>query len=349
MEQMKALVFRDVGKIDLDCIPMPHVTEPDDVLIKVAACGICGTDKKILEGKHVYKPNVVLGHEFTGTVVDIGTHVHHVKVGDRVCVDNNIRCGVCTYCRMGLTSQCVNIAKLTLGVQKNGGMAEYSIVPASACYVVPDEIDDITATQIETLGTVVNGMNHLLMLPYEYVIILGFGPIGYLFAAMAKNIAAKVAVTEIDPFRIDVAKQLGVTVWNPNEVDVVKMAREFTYGRGADIVVEASGTQLGAAIEMVTPGGKILPFGMDSSVQVTVTPNFITRYAIKIIGLYLGQNTMAPAIRIFQEKRIEMGPFFTKVLPLDQGIGAFQDLGLDLKTMGHMPMAAEKIVLEPWA
>ena len=290
--------------------------EPDDVLLKVKAVGICGSDIKIIEGKHHFRPNTVLGHEFCGEVIEIGTHVTHVKLGDRVAVDNNIRCGFCSFCRMGLTSQCVDIKTSALGVMRDGGYAEYCLVPEKQCFLLPDEIDDILGTQVETLATVVNGMNTLLMLPYDYVQILGFGPIGYLFAQFAKNIAAKVAVTEIDPFRISVAKECGLTVWNPKEVDVVEKITDFTYGRKADIVIEATGNALEQALQCVTPGGKVLPFGMDSSVKTTIVPNEITRWATKILGLYLGQNTMVPSIRIFQENRLNMGPVLHQGHPL---------------------------------
>jgi threonine dehydrogenase-like Zn-dependent dehydrogenase len=272
--------------------------------------------------------------------------VTHVKVGDRVAIDPNIRCGFCTFCRMGLTSQCVEIKTSSIGVMRNGGYAEYCLVPEKQCFELPEEIDDILGTQVETLATVVNGMNTLLMLPYDYVLILGFGPIGYLFSQFARNIAAKVAVTEIDPFRIEVAKQCGLTVWNPLEDDIVANITEFTHGRKADIVVEATGNALEQALECVTPGGKVLPFGMDSSIHATVIPNDITRWAIKILGLYLGQNTMVPSIRIFQEKRLNMGPFFTKIIRLEDGIKAFDDLGLDLKTLSHHPKSAMKIVMQ---
>jgi len=346
MDKMKAMVFHDVGKIEMTQIPVPKVTQPDDVLLKVRTVGICGSDLKIIEGKHHFKPDTVLGHEFCGEVLEIGTHVSHVKVGDRVAVDNNIRCGFCSFCRMGLTSQCVEIKTSALGVMRDGGYAEYCLVPEKQCYVLPGEIDDILGTQVETLATVVNGMNTLLMLPYDYVLILGFGPIGYLFAQFARNIAAKVAVTEIDPFRIGVARECGLTVWNPQQEDIEKNITEFTYGRKADIVIEATGNALGQALQCVTPGGKVLPFGMDSSVQLTVTPNEITRWATRILGLYLGQNTMVPSIRIFQEKRLNMGPFFTRIIPFDQGLGAFDMLGLDMETLQHKPKRAMKIVLK---
>ncbi len=347
MDKMRALVFKDVGNLVMQEVPVPHVKAPDDIVLKVKAVGICGSDVKIVEGKHHFKPNTILGHEFCGEIVEIGSHVTHFKVGDRVAVDNNIRCGFCEYCRRGLTSQCVDIKTSALGVMRDGGYAEYCLVPEKQCFLLPDAIDDVLGTQVETLATVMNGMNTLQMLPYEYVMIIGFGPIGYLFAQFAKNIAAKVAVTEIDPFRINVAKQCGLTVWNPNEVDVVEKIKEFTYGYKADIVVEATGNDLETALKCVTPGGKVLPFGMDSSIKTTVIPNEITRWATKILGLYLGQNTMVPSIRIFQENRFNMAPFFTKVISLDEGLNAFNMLGLDMKTLTHCPKSAMKIVMKP--
>jgi (R,R)-butanediol dehydrogenase/meso-butanediol dehydrogenase/diacetyl reductase len=346
MEKMKAYVFKDVGDLVLEEKPIPHVKDPDDVLLKVKAVGICGSDLKIIEGKHHFKPNTVLGHEFCGEVVEIGSNVNHIKIGDRVAIDNNIRCGFCSFCRMGLTSQCEDIKTTALGVMRDGGYAEYCLVPEKQCFILPDEIDNILGTQVETLATVVNGMNTLLMLPYDYVLILGFGPIGYLFAQFAKNIAAKVAVTEIDPFRRQVAQDCGLTVWDPNEVEIEEKITEFTYGRKADIVVEATGNALWQALECVTPGGKVLPFGMDSSIETTIVPNEITRWATKILGLYLGQNTMVPSIRIYQENRLNMKPFFTKVIPFDECLSAFDLLGLNIKTLEHKPKQAMKIVMQ---
>ncbi len=346
MKKMKAYVFKDIGNLIFEERPIPCVRDPDDVLLKVKAVGICGSDLKIIEGKHHFKPNTVLGHEFCGEVIEIGTHVQHIKIGDRVAIDNNIRCGFCSFCRMGLSSQCVEIKTSALGVMRDGGYAEYCLVPEKQCFVLPDSIDDILGTQVETLATVVNGMNTLLMLPYDYVLILGFGPIGYLFGQFAKNIAAKVAVTEIDPFRICVAEECGLTVWNPQEVDIEQKITEITYGRKADIVIEATGNALEQALKCVTPGGKVLPFGMDSSIQATVVPNDVTRWATKILGLYLGQNTMVPSIRIYQEKRLNMNPFFTKVIPFDEGLSAFDLLGLDIKTLQHHPKRAMKIVMK---
>jgi threonine dehydrogenase-like Zn-dependent dehydrogenase len=347
MSMMKALVFKEIGKISLENIPIPKVTEATHVLIKVAACGICGTDIKILQGKHAYKNNTVLGHEFNGRIEEIGNGVTTLRVGDRVAIDNSLRCGLCEACRMGRSSQCDWLQDKSVGIFQNGGYSEYCVVPESACYKLPDEIDDITATQVETLGTVLNGMNTIQVQPWESVLILGCGPIGYLFACLVKNMAAQAAVTEIDSFRIEVAKRIGIPVFNPNECDIEEKIIEITKGRKADIVIDAVGTQLDAAINYVAPGGKILAFGMDSSYQTTVTPNTITRRAIKVLGTYIGQNTCMPAVRIFESGKIDMKPFFTAVDSLEDGLRAFNKLGLDLDTMELIPKQAMKIVLKP--
>ena len=347
MSMMNALVFKKVGKIELERIPVPQLTQANQVLLKVAACGICGTDIKILQGKHAYKENTVLGHEFTGTVMEAGSGVTSLKVGDRVAIDNSLRCGICDACRMGFSSQCDWLKDKSIGIFQNGGYAEYCVVPENACYKIPDEIDDMAATQVETLGTVLNGMRTVEMQPWDSVLVLGCGPIGYLFSALAKNIAAQVAVTEIDPFRIGVAKQLEIPVYNPEKEDVEERITELTRGAKADIVIDAVGTQLENAIDFVAPGGKILAFGMDSSAKATVVPNTITRKAIKILGTYIGQNTCLPAIKILRAGKIEMKPFFTATMKIEAGVEAFTNLGLDLKTMKPIPKKAMKIVITP--
>lgn len=347
MSTMKALVFEDVGKIGFDHIPVPEITQPNQVLIKVAACGICGTDIKILQGKHAYKENTVLGHEFNGVIEEIGHSVTTLKVGERVAIDNSLRCGLCDACRMGQSSQCDWLTDKSIGIFQNGGYAEYAVVPENACFKLPQSIDDIAGTQVETLGTVLNGMNIIEMKPWDTVLILGFGPIGYLFSALSKNMAARAVATEIDPFRIEVAKRLGIPVLNPDKTDIESAVLELTDGIRPDIVIDAVGSQLENAIKYVAPGGKILAFGMDSSVQATIVPNTITRKAVKVLGSYIGQNTCLPAIRILQAGKINTKPFFTEKIALENGVNAFQKLGLDIKTLKPIPKKAMKLVLFP--
>ncbi len=347
MDTMKALVFKEPGRIEFEKIPVPKITEKNQIILRVANCGICGSDVKILEGKHAYKANTVLGHEFCGTIVELGSGVTSVKVGDRVALDNNPRCGLCDFCRSGFSSQCIELKNRTLGVFRNGGYAEYCLAPEDVCFKLPAEIDDIVGTQVETLGTVLNGMNTVQMQCWDSVLVLGCGPIGYLFTSLAKNIAAQAVVTEIDPFRFGIAKGIGVPAFNPLESDIEQEILRLTNGKKADIVIDAVGNQLENALNYVTPGGKILAFGMDNSFRATITPNDITRRGIKILGTYIGQNTCLPAIKILKSGKINMAPFFTEIIPLEEGIGAFARLGLDLATLGHLPKKAMKIVMHP--
>ena len=179
------------------------------------------------------------------------------------------------------------------------------------------------------------------------MVVLGCGPIGYLFTSLARNIAAQVAVTEIDQFRIEVAKKLKVPIFDPNSCDVEEKIIELTGGKKADVVIDAVGNQFENALNYVTAGGKILLFGMDDSYRVTVTPYNITRNAVKVLGSYIGQNTCLPAIKILQSGKINMDNFFTEEIPLESGVSAFRKLGLDLETLKPVPKSALKIVLRP--
>jgi threonine dehydrogenase-like Zn-dependent dehydrogenase len=342
---MKALVFKNVSEIRLQEVPIPEVSRGDDVLIKVAMCGVCGTDLKILEGKHVYKEDTILGHEFCGTVIQTGADVRTLKSGDRVAVENTLNCGVCGFCRAGLEYACIDLAQNSLGVARNGGWAQYCLAPERVCFPIPPEIDDLLGTQVETLSPVLNGLRLIQLHPWDYVVVMGFGPIGYLLATLARNMAAKVTVTEIDPFRIGVARKMGFTVLNPRAEDIEQRHIELTGGPKADVVIEAVGTELGSALRLLAPGGRLLHMGMDSAARACVEPNEITRGAVRIVGSYLGHGAMLHSIRVLKEKRIDFGQFFTDKIPLERGLEAFPRLGLDLQTMEHMPKSAMKILL----
>jgi threonine dehydrogenase-like Zn-dependent dehydrogenase len=346
MNTMNALVFREPGRIDMETVPVPTITQDNQVLIRVKYCGICGSDVKILEGKHDWRPDTILGHELTGTVAEIGAGVTTVKPGDRISIDNNPRCGLCDFCRRGFSSQCVELKNRTLGVFQNGGYAEYTIAPEEVCFKLPDEIEDVTATQVETLGTVLNGMRVIGMQPWDRVLVLGCGPIGYLFTSLAKNVAARVAVTEIDPFRFQTAEKLGIPVFDPNRHDIEQEIMNLTEGMKADIVIDAVGTEMRNALSYVTAGGKILAFGMDSSSQPVIPAYDVTRRAVQILGTYIGQNTILPAVRILQSGKIDMKPFFTEVVPLKERHQAFKKVGLDLETMEQVPKKAMKMVFK---
>ena len=344
---MKALVFKGIGRIQLEDFPIPEVREPDDVLIRVAMCGVCGTDLKILEGKHAFKEDTILGHEFCGVVSDIGDKVTSLRVGDRVAVENTLNCGVCAYCRSGLQSQCAALAQGALGVAKNGGFAEYCVAPERLCYRIPLQIDDLVGTQIETLSPVLNGLRSVQVMPWEYVLVVGFGPLGYLFASLCRRAAAKTAVAEVDPFRFRIAQEMGFPVFNPETEDLSKSFTHFSRGPKADVVIEAVGTELARCLDLLAPGGRVLHMGMDSEAIATIPPNSITRGAWRVLGCYLGHGAMLHSIRVLQEGHIDLSRFFTETIPLEDGLEAFPKLGLHLSTMTRAPKTAMKLVLAP--
>ena len=202
-------------------------------------------------------------------------------------------------------------------------------------------------TQVETLSPVLNGLHAIGLESWEYVLVLGFGPIGYLLASLARNTAAKVAVTEIDPFRIAVAETMGFAVFNPEVEDIVQRYLEFTGGSRADVVIEAVGTELGCGLQALAPGGRMLHMGMDSESRACLEPNRITRDALRVFGSYLGHGAMLKSIRLLKEHKIDMEQYFSDILPLDMGLDAFPRLGLRLDTMEHCRKSAMKIVLKP--
>jgi len=165
-------------------------------------------------------------------------------------------------------------------------------------------------------------MNTIQMQAWDSVLILGFGPIGYLFTALARNIAAQVAVTEIDPFRFNIAHSFGVTAFNPDKCDLEAEVIKMTSGKKFDIVIDAVGTQLENAVKYVTSGGKILAFGMDDSFSATLKPYQLTAGPLNL-GTYIGQNTCLPAIKILQGGKLDLSKFFTEVVPLEKGASAF--------------------------
>ena len=181
MEKMLAAVFHknktNGGEIQLEEVKVPQITKSDQVLIEVKACGICGTDLKIIEGGHPAKDNIILGHEFVGVVKEIGKNNHDLKINDRVVVDPNERCGYCVNCRRGLSNLCEYIALGTaFGIYRNGGFAKFCVVPRSTLFKLPEKIDLVAASLIEPLSCAVHCHNIANVKESDNVAIIGAGP-----------------------------------------------------------------------------------------------------------------------------------------------------------------------------
>jgi len=308
-ETMRAVVFRGEGEWRVDAHPRPQLRNDDDVLLKVERASICGTDLHILSVPpgHPATPGTILGHEYVATVVETGPGVRHLRPGDRVVVDPNITCGICEYCRLGLSNMCENMT--TLGIFRHGGLAEWNVAPAKALHRISPQVPPERATLAEPFSCVLHSFEKSAFVPGESVVILGAGPIGLMFLMLYKAAGAyPIGVVEPIAFRRRMAESLGADVaLDPNVHDIPREIRARTHV-GADIVVDAVGTLLPDALQVVRRGGRVVLFGMNLHAARELNQYEITRYEIAILGSYIQRTAFPKVVRM-----LEAG-----LLPLEQ-------------------------------
>jgi len=319
MTRMPAIVFQGEGRWALEERSVPAVRNPDDVLLQVEACGICGTDLHILEVPpgHPATPGVILGHEVIGRVVEAGPAVTHLRPGDRVAVAPNLYCGVCRFCQRGLYNHCERFT--TLGIFLDGGLAPYEVAPARALFPISPEVPLERAIFTEVLSTVVGGTLHARLHPGETAVVLGCGPVGLLFLQIFRaSGAGSLIAADIAPFRLAFARRAGADhAVNPREQDLEAVVREVT-GIGADVVVDAVGALMGTALRLVRPGGTVILFGMNAQARAEIAQYDITRREIRVVGSYVGRHTFPLAIRMLERGVIQPEALVTHRLPLSR-------------------------------
>jgi threonine dehydrogenase-like Zn-dependent dehydrogenase len=306
---MPAAVLADVGRLEISERPVPTLDGVEDVLLDVAACGICGTDLQILGGGHPATVGVVLGHEFTGTIADIGAGVGSLEPGARVVVAPNVSCGQCEWCRRGLRNQCERFT--THGVFVDGGLAPHVRVPASACHPISSSLPAHIAALVEPLSTVVHGVRQAQPFPGETALVIGAGPIGLMFVALLRLAGLQVGVAERSEERAELARELGA---------------EDLHGEAADLVVDAVGSQLGMALDRVAKGGRVLLFGVNAQARTEIAQERITRDELTILGSFVGQDVFPDAIRLLEGGRLDLEPLVTHRIGLDELPRAVEEL-----------------------
>lgn len=243
---MKAAVIKRPGVIEIEEVPTP-TPAVGEVLLKVKACALCGTDQRVLTGEKPVDVAIV-GHEITGVVEAVGAGVKGIEEGERYIVQTVIGCGVCAMCKAHRENLCEKKFR-AIGYQFNGGFAEYMIMPNvgvdQGCLIpVPDSVSDVEGTLIEPLSCCVNGMRYIPMEEMEHVLIFGGGIIGTLNGLVAKARGAKrVTIMDVSQDRLDLLTRLGLPfdhVVNSRETDPAAWVREHTGGRGVDAVVVAA-------------------------------------------------------------------------------------------------------------
>ena len=345
---MKAMFFRNVNKFELGTAPKPKIKKRDDVLIRVKLAGICGTDLHIYHGNHPATKDVILGHEYTGVIENVGQNVEHLKKGDKVVVAPNVNCGVCYNCKNGMANQCPELDKgTTLGIFADGGFANYNVAPASAVYKIPDDMDFKKAAVTEPLSCVMNSLRETNVRLEDHVLILGAGPIGALFADLVSQQATHLMVAEIEETRRKHIKKFTDQVYNPKDTNLLDIVLEETDGRKADVVIDTTGVLLPEALGYVKKGGKITLFGMNESYTCKIKPYNIVRNEIKIIGSYIDRMSVDAAVEVLYHDKIDVNHYVTKILPLEEIFDGFRLLGIDPETGKTTPRSAMKILIKP--
>src|SRR5690606_10753282 len=298
---MRAAVITTPGTVEIQTIPDP-APGSREVVVRVAGCGICGTDLHIMDGEFAPRYPIVPGHELAGEVVAVGPAVTEVRPGDQVAVDPNSHCGECYYCRRGSGNFCENGS--AIGVTTAGAAAEYVVAPVRNCVVLPEGLDTAQAALIEPLACAVRGFDVLPRRLADHYLIYGAGTMGLMMTELAKRCgAASVSVVDTNPGRLETVLQAGGAA-------TATSADELTRDRGWDVVIDCTGAQ--AAIQdglgRVGKGGTFLQFGVASyDTRATIEPFRVYHQEITVTG--------SMAIRHSFERAAE--PFIAGVLPPD--------------------------------
>lgn len=339
---MKAAVFLGKGKIQIVQKDIREVGA-DELLINVKACGVCGTDVHIYNGSAGSAPvipPVVLGHEYSGIVVKAGNKVKNIVEGDRVAIDPNMFCGKCYFCRTGLHHLCENLT--ALGVNIDGGFAEYCIVPASQAYTFPEAITYEEAAMVEPLACCLHGIDRIGIKAGQRVAILGGGAIGLLMLQLAKLQGASfIAVSEPIAGRRQLAAGFGADlVIDPLKEDIDKMIRQ-NFCEGVDAAIECAGVEKSfiQALQVARRGGTVMYFSV-APVEATagIRPYEIFQKELTITGSFINPGTHGRAMSLIVSGKVDVKPLITHRYELEE---------IDTAIKMHKSPETVKIVIRP--
>ena len=292
--EMRAAVYCGIDEVRVETVAVPEIGA-GEALIRVAACGICGTDlKKIHTGSH--SAPRIFGHETAGTIAAVGAGVDEFAVGDRVMVFHHIPCGECYYCRKKTFAQCPVYKRVgcTAGFEPaGGGFAEYvrvmDWIVRGGLVKIPDGVPFEQAAFVEPVNTCYKAVRNLALAPDETVLVIGQGPIGILLAALAARTGARVLTSDLFPERHKIAATYGLNrPIDAGRQDVVRLAHAASEGRGADAVILAVGGNalIKTAMDAARPGGRVLLFAATQHGEAVVDPAAICMDEKSLVGSY---------------------------------------------------------------
>jgi L-iditol 2-dehydrogenase len=350
---MRAVVYRGINDMRVETVPVPQIG-PGELLVKIATCGICGTDlKKIHTGSH--SAPRIFGHEMAGVVVAVGEGVSEYGIGDRVMVFHHVPCDECYYCRKGTPAQCPLYKKVgvTAGFEPSGGgFAEYIrvmdfVVKYGGVVRVPADVPFEQAAFVEPVNTVLKGVKMLNIAPDDTVLVIGQGPIGLMHAVLAGRLGARVLTSDLYPERHAIAARYGLR--NPIHAgteNVVERVLAETEGRGADAVVLAvAGTALvRTAMDAARPGGKVMLFAQTQHGEVTIDPAAVCVDEKTLLGSYSSSfgilNEVTDLVFGGYRNGFDLTQLISHRYPMEEAVEA-------IEVASHPKPDSMKIMIEP--
>ena len=343
---MKALLLEQYMQLGYQEVPEPTISA-DDVLIRVKACGICGSDVHGLDGSTGRRiPPIVMGHEAAGVIEEVGANVKGWAAGDRVTFDSTVSCGQCYFCARGEINLCDN--RQVLGVscgefRRHGAFAELVSVPARILYRLPDSLGFAEAAMIEAVSIAVHAVNITPKSLGDTAVVVGSGMIGLLTIQAAKAAGfARVFAVDLDDNKLAVALRLGAdAAFNPKTVDVPKAIYELTNGRGADVALEAVGAAapIKTAIMSVKKGGTVTLIG-NIAPNIELPLQAVVTRQIRLQGSCASSGEYPACIELLASGAIKVDEMISARVPLADGADWFKRL------YAHEPNLM-KVILEP--
>ena len=350
---MRAVVYRGINDMRVETVPVPRVGA-GELLIKIATCGICGTDlKKIHMGSH--SAPRIFGHEMAGVIVATGAGVTGYAVGDRVMTFHHVPCGECYYCRKQTPAQCPLYKKtgVTAGFEPSGGgFAQYIrvldfVVQHRGVVHIPGDVPFEQAAFVEPLNTVLKGVKMLNLAPDDTVLVIGQGPIGLMHAALARRTGARVLTSDLFPERHAIAARFGLSEpIHAGQEKVVERVNAATDGRGADAVILAVGGNalIRTAMDAARPGGKIMLFAQTQHGEATIDPAAVCVDEKTLLGSYSSSFPILDEVTglVFDgyRKGFDLTQLISHRFPLEQAVEA-------IEIASHPQPGSMKIMIEP--
>ncbi len=329
---MKSLLLSEYSHLELADMPLPAVG-PDEVLVRVEACGICGSDVHGYDGSSGRRiPPIVMGHEAAGTVEAIGADVRKYAKGDRVTFDSTVYCGKCAYCAQDQINLCDN--RQVIGVscgdyRRHGAFAEFVVVPERIMYPLSETISFDEAAMLEAVSVALHAVKVSPVAGGETALVIGAGMIGLLTLQAAKAAGCKrVLITDVDATRLNMAKQVGAEeILHCSGAELVAEVMRLTNGKGVDLTLEAVGRNetVAAAIDCTRKGGTVTLVG-NITPEVTLPLQKVVSRQIRLQGSCASSGEYPEAIELIANGKIKVKPLITAVASLEEGPRWFERL-----------------------